>query len=229
MTDTLLLVEDDAQLQTFLADQFTRDGFEMLVAGTVREGLRALEAHTVGVALVDIELPDGSGLALLRRLREADRNQRVLVLSGRAAEVDRVRGLQFGADDYVTKPFAYAELLLRVRALLRRGDPRPAWLRPATIGALEIDPPTRTVRVSGVPVALSGKEFALLRVLAGDPTRVFTKSELLREVWGWTSCGTTRTLDSHACRLRGKLGVAGDRFVLNVWGVGYRLTDGSAA
>jgi DNA-binding response OmpR family regulator len=225
VTDTLLLVEDDAALRTFLADNLTADGFEMLVAGTVRDGLKALSERAPAVAIIDVELPDGSGLDLIDRAREADAGQRFLVLSGRSAELDRVRGLQRGADDYVAKPFSYPELLLRLRALLRRGGARPAGLQRVRIGAIELDPATRSVRVRGDRVDLSAKEYALLRALAADPTRVFTKDELLRDVWGWSAAGTTRTLDSHACRLRRKLGAAGDRFVLNVWGVGYRLTD----
>jgi DNA-binding response OmpR family regulator len=231
VTDTLLLVEDDRALRTFLADNLTADGFEMLVAGTVREGLALLETRAPAVAIVDVELPDGTGLGLVARVRGADARfaridtqQRFLILSGRGAELDRVRGLQHGADDYVAKPFSYPELLLRVRALLRRGagSGRAATLR---VGPLAIDPPARDVRIHGAAVELSAKEFSLLSALAADPTRVFTKAELLRDVWGWGMSGTTRTLDSHACRLRRKLGVAGDRFVVNVWGVGYRLVE----
>jgi DNA-binding response OmpR family regulator len=114
----------------------------------------------------------------------------------------------------------------RVAALLRRADRRVlrGCLR---AGELEVDPPSREVRLHGDRVMLSQKEFALLRTLVGEPTRVFTKEELLRSVWGYRSVGSTRTLDSHACRLRQKLGVRGDRYVVNVWGVGYRLVDGA--
>jgi DNA-binding response OmpR family regulator len=137
--------------------------------------------------------------------------------------MDRVRGFERGADDYVVKPFAYGELRLRLRALLRRtrtaGDAR------TRIGSLEIDPLAREVRVRGERVTLSAKEYALLQALAADPSRVWTKRELLRDVWGYQSDGTTRTLDSHACRLRNKLSGGGERFVLNVWGVGYRLVE----
>ncbi len=129
-----------------------------------------------------------------------------------------------GCDDYVVKPFSYPELRGRVGALLRRGGARRRHGR-LRVGELEIDPPARLARLRGGPVELSQKEFALLRVLAAEPTRVFTKAELLRTIWGFRSMGTTRTLDSHACRLRHKLGVHGDRFVVNVWGVGYRLVD----
>jgi DNA-binding response OmpR family regulator len=218
VTDTLLLVEDDTALRTFLADNLTADGFELLVAGSAREGRALLEQRAPAVAIVDVELPDASGLSLIAR---ADPAQRFLVLSGRGSELDRVRGLQAGADDYVAKPFSYPELLLRVRALLRRGA-RSATAR-VRVGGLEVDPTTRDVRVGGERVDLSAKEFSLLLALAADPTRVYTKDELLREVWGFGGAlGTTRTLDSHACRLRRKLGPG---FVVNVWGVGYRLVE----
>jgi DNA-binding winged helix-turn-helix (wHTH) protein len=122
------------------------------------------------------------------------------------------------------KPFFYGELRGRVRALLRRSERRRRAGR-LRVGTLELDPSSRSVRVGGRPVALTQTEFALLLVLAAAPTTVHSKAELLRTVWGFHAASSTRTLDSHACRLRGKLAVAGGRFVLNVWGVGYRLVD----
>ena len=136
-----------------------------------------------------------------------------------------MRAFERGADDFVPKPFSYAELRLRIAAVLRRTR-RRSGLGQLRIGELELDPAGREVRLRGRRIELSQKEFALLRALATDPTRVLTKQELLRDVWGYRTLGTTRTLDSHACRLRNKLGVDGDRFVVNVWGVGYRLVDG---
>jgi DNA-binding response OmpR family regulator len=123
------------------------------------------------------------------------------------------------------KPFSYPELRARIIALLRRSRRRPGSGR-LRIGPLELDPLARQVWLHGERLVLSKKEFALLRALAGDPIRVFTREELLRGVWGFRSLGTTRTLDSHASRLRKKLNGAGDKFVVNVWGVGYRLVDG---
>jgi DNA-binding response OmpR family regulator len=148
----------------------------------------------------------------------------LLLLSGRDGELDRIRGFERGADDYVCKPFSYPELRSRVAALLRRSGQRPRTGR-LRVGELVIDPVSREVTMRETRIELSAKEFALLRVLASDPGRVFTKDELLRDVWGFRARGTTRTLDSHACRLRRKLGVRGERFVVNVWGVGYRLRD----
>jgi DNA-binding response OmpR family regulator len=229
---TILLVEDDPVLRTFLADNLTADGYAMLVAGTLRDGLRELEYQRPDLAIVDLGLPDGTGLELIGRARAADGvasrldpSVPLVVLSGRGGELDRIRGLERGADDFVAKPFSYPELRLRVAAVLRRTRDRPGRGR-LGIGALELDPAAREVRLRGRPVLLSQKEFALLRALAADPTRVLTKEELLRDVWGFRAMGTTRTLDSHACRLRRKLGAQGDRFVVNVWGVGYRLVDG---
>ena len=230
---TILVVEDDPATRTFLADNLTADGYDLLVAGSAREGLRLLETRFPDVALVDVGLPDASGLELLRRVREADGvASRVdpgtpfMLVTGRDGELDRVRGFEHGADDYVCKPFSYPELRGRVAALLRRAEQRARAGR-LRVGDLEIDPAARTCRLRGELVTLSQKEFALVRALAADPTRVFTKDELMRAIWGFRYAGTTRTLDSHACRLRQKLGVHGDSFVVNVWGVGYRLVDGA--
>ena len=229
---TILLVEDDDATRTFLADNLTADGFDMLVADCVRDGRRLLEAKFPDLVVVDVVLPDAAGLDLVRDVRSADGiasrldpHTPVLVLSGRSSELDRLRGFERGADDYVVKPFAYAEVRARIEALLRRANLRPGQgtLR---VGELRIDPPSRDVTLRGRRIVLSQKEFALLRTLATEPTRVFTKEELLRNVWGFRALGSTRTLDSHACRLRQKLSRGGDRFVLNVWGVGYRLIDG---
>jgi DNA-binding response OmpR family regulator len=229
---TLLVVEDDPVLTTFLADNLTADGFELVLADCLRDGLRELEFRRPDLAIVDLALPDGSGLELLARVREADGVASrldpalpLIVLSGRATEHDRVRGFERGADDFVAKPFSYSELRLRIAAVLRRSGEQRGHGR-LRVGELELDPVAREVRLRGRRIDLSQKEFALLRALAADPTRVLTKEELLRDVWGFRSLGTTRTLDSHACRLRQKLGFDGDRFVVNVWGVGYRLVDG---
>jgi DNA-binding response OmpR family regulator len=238
MTDTarmLLLVDDDPTTRSFLADNLLADGYDVVLAETARDALRHLEYKQPDLALLDVGLPDGSGLEVLRRLREADGVASrldpatpVIVVSGRAGELDRVRGLERGADDYVTKPFSYPELRLRISAVLGRCDRRPASGR-LRVGDLEVDPASREVTLRGRRIVLAQKEFALLRALASAPTRVFTKEELLRDVWGFRAMGTTRTVDSHACRLRHKLRAEGDQFVVNVWGVGYRLVDAPEA
>ena len=228
---TILLVEDDAATRTFLADNLLADGYDLVTADCLRDGLRLFEHKFPDLAIVDVGLPDGSGLELITRVREADGLSRLdpslplMVLSGRAGELDRLRAFERGVDEYVVKPFSYAELRHRIAAVLRRTHGRRLGGR-LRVGDLSLDPASREVRLRGHRIALSQKEFALLRALAAEPTRVHTKEELLRDVWGYRSLGTTRTLDSHACRLRRKLGAHGDSFVVNVWGVGYRLVDG---
>ncbi|WP_354701809.1 Alkaline phosphatase synthesis transcriptional regulatory protein SphR [Paraconexibacter sp. AEG42_29] len=228
---TLLVIEDDPATRTFLADNLTADGYNVCVAGGVREGARELRTQFPDLVVLDVGLPDGSGLDLVRAVRRADvATQRVdprtpmLVLSGRGDELDRIRGLEQGADDYLVKPFGYGELRCRVAALLRRSQDRTAR-GTVRVGSLVVDPLAREVWLDDQPVDLSQKEFELLRVLSSDPTRVFTKDELVLAVWQTRSLGSSRTLDSHACRLRVKLAASEQRFVLNVWGVGYRLID----
>ena len=235
-TATILVIEDDAATATFLADNLTADGYEVITADCASDAMRLLETKYPDVALVDIGLPDASGLEILRAVRAADgiasrANPAIplLVLSGRDDEIDRIRALNAGADDMLGKPFSYGELELRIQALLRRLDlGRTAGVR-LRVGDLTIDAASREVSLRGPRIELSQKEFALLRTLASQPTRVWTKQELLTSVWSYKAVGATRTLDSHACRLRQKLGVDGDRFVINVWGVGYRLVDPAPA
>jgi DNA-binding response OmpR family regulator len=224
---TILVVEDHQPTRTFLADNLTADGYDILEADSAANGERLIETRCPDLAIVDLGLPDRDGLELVARIRGTDRavgrsdpDIPILLLTGRTGELDVLRG-------YLTKPFSYQELLARVRALLRRTSARPQLGR-LRVGGLEIDPASREVWLDGEPIALSKKEFGLLRALASEPTRVFTREELLRGVWGFQVICPTRTIDSHAHRLRKKLGAHGDRFVINVWGVGYRLVDGSA-
>lgn len=232
---TILVVEDDRHTRTFLADNLAADGYEPIAAVNAREAIHMMETRYPDLAILDLTLPDRDGLDLLKQVREADGvvsridpTLPVLVLSGRVGELHRLRGFERGADDVLGKPFSYPELRARVGALLWRSERARRHGR-MRIGSLEIDPAARTVVLNGRRVVLSQKEFALLRMLAADPTRVIPKDELLRSIWGFRASGSTRTLDSHACRLRQKLARDGDRFVINVWGVGYRLVDGPVA
>jgi DNA-binding response OmpR family regulator len=229
----VLVVEDHDTTRTFLADNLSADGYEVLEADTLRTARRLLERHAPDLMLLDLELPDGDGLDLLGEVRDADLHSRLdaelpaIVLSGRSHELQRIRGFTRGADDYVCKPFSYPELCGRMRALLRRSRIRRRGAR-VRVGPLEIDPIAREVWVDSATVDLSAKEFALLRILASDPTRVFTREELLRVVWGFRGPVRTRTLDSHASRVRRKLTAAGAPLVVTVWGIGYRLIDPAA-
>ncbi|PZS12154.1 MAG: DNA-binding response regulator [Solirubrobacterales bacterium] len=230
---TILVVEDHHTTRRFLADNLSADGYEVLESACVAEAQCLISTRFPDLAIVDLGLPDGDGLELLCHVREADRiagsvdpDLPLLVLSGRCGELDRLRGFERGCDDFMSKPFSYPELHARIAALLRRNARRPRSGR-MRVGSLEVDPLARQAWLAGEPLVLSKKEFALLRALAAEPTRVFTREELLRGVWGFRAMGTTRTLDSHASRLRKKLSGGGARFVVNVWGVGYRLVDGA--
>ena len=224
MTAALLLAEPEPATRGYLERQLASDGFHVLQAAFRGEAL----------ALVERTRPDlvvCSELDLCACLREGEpgrtwnRDVPVIVLGPEEADaVDRVRAFQRGADDYLPRPVVYDELLARIRAVLRRTSPPCPDL--IEVGELAVDRLARVVTVRGEPVHLAGKEFELLVALAAEPHRVFTKDELLRDVWGYRSFTRTRTLDSHVSRLRQKLERGdGDRFVVNVWGVGYKLVE----
>ncbi|MGH2949608.1 MAG: response regulator transcription factor [Solirubrobacteraceae bacterium] len=221
-TTSILVTEEDAATRAFLADNLAADGYEVVLADSKAAALAKLETRHPDMVICDV---NGETLDLLDAVRRSDglasrvdRDVPLIVLTARADELSRVRYFDRGGDDVVTKPFSYAELRARIRALLHRTHRRPAaGLR---VGPLAIDPTTREARLNGERVELSNMEFALLRALASEPTRVFTKDELLRDVWGFRARGRTRTLDSHACRLRHKLAAHGGGFVINVWVTG---------
>ncbi len=227
---SLVVCEDDPVTLELLCENLVADRFGVLPAPTASDALRLCRFHQPDLLLLDLALPDGSGLDVLRQVRanagaipRFDPELPVIVLSGRGSGIDRVRGLDAGADDYVVKPFAVDELRARIGAVLRRRLPRRDG--PVRVGELVVDPARRLATVRGRPVALSKKEFSLLKVLASEPSRVFSKEELLLAVWGHQTNEKTRTLDSHASRLRRKLDPDHSRYVLNTWGIGYRLLD----
>ena len=228
---TVVVCEDDDPTRELLCDHLTADRYRVLPAPSASDALRLCGYNQPDLMVLDLGLPDAAGIEVLREIRQADGatgrfdpGLPVIVLSGRSSEADRIRGFAAGADDYVVKPFHYPELAARVAAVLRRRAGRREG--PLRVGDLVVDSVTRRVRVGEREVNLANKEFALLRALASEPRRVFTKDELLRDVWGYRSQGRTRTLDSHASRLRRKLDPDGTRFVFNCWGVGYRLIEG---
>ena len=226
----LVICEDDRATLELLSDHLSADRYEVLAAPTAADALRLCQFNSPDLLLLDLSLPDASGLDVLREIREPDRSvsrfdeaMGVIILSGRGTERDRIRGLEQGADDYVVKPYQYGELLARISAVLRRrSGNRTDVLR---AGEIIINRAERTVKVGERPIELSSKEFALLGALAEQPTRVFSKEELLRDVWGYRSLGHTRTLEAHASRLRRKLDPDDGRFIVNCWGVGYRLVS----
>lgn len=234
---SVLVVDDEAHIASFLAENLADDDYDVEIAGSVAQARSKLNAIRTDVVLLDVGLPDGNGFDLCREIREQDPLKvrfdplvPVIMLTARTEDVDRVRGFQRGADDFVPKPFHYPELLARMGAVLRRttlGQSRDVL----QIAGINLDLRTREVRVGGTPVQLSAKEFLLLATLAQEPRRVFRKQELLEIVWGYRSMGSTRTLDSHASRLRRKLRPLGEgrEYIGNVWGVGYRLVGGEGA
>jgi DNA-binding response OmpR family regulator len=233
MSNALLVAEAEPETRDYLERQLAEDGFEVVGAAATSETLDLAERAKPDLVLLG--MADGSGLELCRRLREGEpgrswnRDVPVIVLGQeRADAVDRVRAFARGCDDYVVRPFAYDELVARIRAVLRRSGPLPHERLEA--GEIVVDRVARVVTVRGRTVALATKEYELLVKLASDPTRVFTKEQLLRDVWDFRSLGRTRTVDSHASRLRRKLAASSPTpYVLNVWGVGYRLLAPSLA
>ena len=229
----VLLAEPEPDSRGFLQRHLADDGFHVVPADGGAQALELAERASPDLVLLGHPLPDASAVDVCHRLREGEpgrswnRDVPVIVLGGEDADaVDRVRAFDRGCDDFVARPFFYDELLARIRAILRRTSPRSDPER-IEVGDLVVDRATRRVTVGGQRVALAGREFELLAKLAGDPTRVFTKERLLRDVWGFRSLVATRTVDSHASRLRRKLARGGEApYVVNVWGVGYKLLDG---
>ncbi|MEV6711329.1 response regulator transcription factor [Lentzea sp. NPDC051208] len=211
----VLLVEDDEPIAESLTRGLSRYGFE---ATWVRTGAEALTAGDFALVLVDLGLPDMDGLDVCRELR-ARGDVPIIVISARSDEVDRVVGLEIGADDYVTKPFGVREVIARMRAVLRRVQ--PAQPEPETHGRVRIDRRTRRVHLDGDEIELTPKEFDLLAFLAEEPGSVFTREQIMEAVWDENWFGPTKTLDVHVGVLRRKLGDAAS--LETVRGVGFRL------
>lgn len=225
MTSTLVLVVDDVEDERQLAAQaLRRGGLDVVEACTAAEAEEALTVHDVALVVLDVGLPNRSGLQLLAQLRE-DSSLPIILLSGRAGEVDRVIGLEFGADDYVAKPFSPRELVARVAAVLRRSGveaPPPTTLR---LGQLVVDTRRRTTTAAGAAVDLTRREFDLLVRLAQSPGRVVTRQHLLETVWGSSAEGSDASLTEHVRRLRLALEQASVS-IRTLRGVGYVLEPG---
>ena len=222
----ILVVEDERNLALGLRANLEVEGYEVTVAGTGEAALDGLGAGVPDLVVLDLMLPGIDGYETLSRLRARGLEVPVLILSARAEEIDKVHGFRLGADDYVTKPFGVMELLLRVRALLRRtarveSGARTRWV----FGTVEIDAARRSVRRDSNDVALTPRAFELLITLLAHADTVMSRHELLRTVWGYDSSVTTRTVDAHIAELRRKLEVnaAEPRHILTVHKVGYRL------
>jgi DNA-binding response OmpR family regulator len=216
---TILLVEDEEDIASLVRAYLERDGFRAVWATRGTEGLAELERHDVRLAILDLQLPDADGFDVCRAIRSTS-SLPVVMLTARDEEVDRVTGLELGADDYVTKPFSPRELAARVRAVLRRVEPDGTDDRLAA-GDVELDRRARTASVAGADVELTGREFDLLWHLAARPGIVLSRAQLLDRVWGLEFPGGTRTVDVHVGQLRRKLGRP--RLIRTVRGAGYKV------
>jgi DNA-binding response OmpR family regulator len=227
---TVLVVDDEPRIVEFLEENLRADDYSVLTASDGEEAIELLSRSRPDMMLLDVVLPGMSGIDVCRRVRAGDAvndpwdpDLPIIMLSAKAEHTDRVRGLSRGADDYVTKPFHYPELLARISGLLKRAN-RIDERHKLVVGELVVNTLSKEVTVGGVAIHLSVKEFQLLSTLAAQPERVFSKQELLEQVWGFKSPGRTRTLDSHASRLRQKLAQCSDRsWIVNTWGHGYRV------
>jgi two-component system, OmpR family, response regulator RegX3 len=232
MAVRILIVEDEKSIAEPFARLLRREGFETTVAGTAAEALTAARDTEPDLVLLDLALPDGDGRDVCRVLR-AERDVPVIMVTARGTETDRIVGLEIGADDYVVKPFSGAEVIARIRAVLRRagrggtdgGAPPPPPPDPLRFGELEVDLAARTATLSGGELELSRKEFDLLAELARHAGRVVTREDLMARVWDENWFGSTKTLDVHMGWLRRKLGdaAADPRFIHTVRGVGFRF------
>jgi len=218
---TIVVVEDDTHIADLVDMYLRREGFRVIQAGTGEAGLAAIERERPRMAILDVGLPGGiDGMEVCQQVR-AKHSLPILMLTARDSELDRVLGLELGADDYVTKPFSPRELVARVKAILRRSDGASGRSEVLMAGRVEVDLVRREARLDGEVVPLASKEFQLLQFLAERPGRALSRQQLLDGVWGPGWYGDDRTVDAHVRQLRKKLG---DALPLGtVWGMGYRL------
>jgi len=230
MPDTILVVEDEATVARGLEYGLKAEGFAVVVAPNGKKALEAARSAHPRLVLLDVRLPDMSGFDVCRSLREEGMTLPIIMVTARDEEVDKVLGLELGADDYVVKPFDPKELLARVRAVLRRVR-LPEEKAPLTVGDLVVDPARHEVRRGDRRIDLTATEFAILHVLARHPGTVYTRLQLLESVQGEAYAGYERAIDSHIKNLRQKLepDPRKPRYVVTIHGVGYRLEAGDAA
>jgi two-component system response regulator RegX3 len=219
----VLVVEDETAISEPLAGHLVREGFEPEVVGTVSEGADAFDREAPDLILLDVMLPDGDGRDLCRAIRRTS-DVPIIMLTARGEEIDRIVGLELGADDYVVKPFSAGELVARMRAIMRRGR-GTARLGPIEVGGLTLDPAARTVTKDGTPLDLAAKEFDLLHLLMAHAGQVITRETIMDEVWDPHWFGPTKTLDVHISWLRKKIedDPAAPVYITTVRGVGFRF------
>lgn len=225
----VLVVDDESGVRDVLKRYLEREGYSVLLAENGPDALRLIEheRQTIRLVVLDVMLPGVDGLEIIRRVR-GDNPVPIIILSARSEEFDRVHGLELGTDDYVAKPFSPREVVSRVKAVLRRGaaeTPTNGTQKALTVGAIILEPATHMVRVEGAPIELTAKEFDLLHLLMRHPRQVFTRDQLLEQVWGFADYIDSSTVTVHIHRLREKLERDPNKpkRLVTVWGVGYRL------
>jgi len=223
---TIVVVEDDSSIRELLELYLAHEGYAARSAGTASEALLVIAQSAPSLVVLDLMLPDESGFEVLRRLRKGSQVP-VIILTARDAENDKILGLELGADDYVVKPFSPGELLARIRAVLRRSGALDPGSDTQVLGEVVLSPAERTVKVDGVMVDLTPKEFDLLHYLLLNRGLALTRERLLEQVWGYNLYGDVRTVDVHIGQVRKKLGRWG-KIIKTVWGVGYRADPDEA-
>jgi DNA-binding response OmpR family regulator len=221
---TILVVEDETSIATFVAAYLRNAGYAVTTASTAQQALAALVANAPALIVLDLNLPDGDGVELCRRIRKTS-DVPILMLTARDDDIDKIIGLEVGADDYMTKPFNPRELVARVKSVLRRAAPehRKSEADEIRHGDLTINAGKREVHVGEEEIRLAPKEFDLLWELLDHRGIVLTRDQLLERVWGYTFAGDTRTVDVHVRQIRRKLGDASP--IVTVWGVGYKVAS----
>ena len=227
MTSRVLVIEDAPDIRKTIDYNLSKESFEVIQAASIEEGEKALASNKIDVIILDLMLPDGSGLTLCRDIKSEPntKNIPVIILTAKTEEVDRVVGFELGADDYVTKPFSVRELILRVKAILKRGVSTEIQTDNAqdSFGELTLNYDEHQAYINNEEISLTALEFKLLKHLINRKGRVQTRDQLLEDVWGYSSNVTTRTVDTHIKRLREKLGIVGDH-IQTIRGVGYRFS-----
>ena len=223
----ILIIEDEPDIRKNLEYNLSREGFKVSTAGSLKDGLKSLDSNTYSLILLDLMLPDGSGLDLCKKIKSNSSLESIpiIILTAKDDEVDKVVGFELGADDYVTKPFSVRELILRIKAVLKRGqkDSNEIVEVERQFGDLRIDIESHEVYVDSKLVELTALEFKLLNELVDKRGRVQSRDQLLSEVWGYNAEVTTRTVDTHIKRLREKIGPMG-KYVQTIRGVGYKFS-----
>jgi two-component system phosphate regulon response regulator PhoB len=222
----ILVIEDEPDIRKTLEYNISREGHKVLTAGSLHDAEKILQSQSLSLVLLDLMLPDGSGLDFCRKLKTNSKTESipVIILTAKDDEVDKVVGFELGADDYVTKPFSVRELLLRIKAVLKRGEVKKDIVEvERQFGDLKIDIESHEVYVDEMKIELTALEFKLLNQLVETRGRVQSRDQLLSEVWGYSAEVTTRTVDTHIKRLRNKLGSMG-KYVQTIRGVGYKFS-----